>query len=98
MSMNARLRVAVLALLLLIHSSVSSAARDVAGDWSGKIQGMLRLVLHVQRGAAGYSASLDSPDQGAMGLPIDAVRVAGDSLHFEMNALQASFAGRLSVS
>jgi pimeloyl-ACP methyl ester carboxylesterase len=82
----------------MLSSLPASAARDVTGDWSAKIQGMLRLVLHVQHGASGYTATLDSPDQGAMGLAIDAVHVAGDSLMFEMNALQANFAGRLSTT
>src|SRR5262249_55951341 len=61
-----------------------------------QIQGALRLVLHVQSAGATYTATLDSPDQGAMGIAIDAFALAGDSLRFEMRALQASYAGRFS--
>jgi hypothetical protein len=83
---------------LLLSGTSASAARDVAGDWSGKIQGMLRLVLHVQHGAGRYTATLDSPDQGAMGMAIDALTVTGDSLRFEMRALQVNYVARLSAT
>ena len=56
------------------------------GIWQGTIQGMLRLVLHVERGATrrAQRASSTAPIQGAMGMAIDSLWVAGDSLHLEM--------------
>jgi pimeloyl-ACP methyl ester carboxylesterase len=45
----------------------------IAGQWNGvlKIQGIqLRLVFHITQTAAGYSATMDSPDQGATDIPV----------------------------
>ena len=84
-------------LAVLLATSTASAAREIQGDWSGKIQGV-RLVLHVQHAAGGYAATLDSPDQGAMGIPIDTLSLAGDSVRFQMSRLGAVFAGRLSAA
>ena len=86
---------AALSALLLLASAADN--RDVTGDWNGKILGV-RLVLHVQRGAAGYIAKLDSPDQGATGIPIDTLAFGGDSLRFEMRALHAAFAGHMNAA
>src|SRR5512132_4096548 len=75
----------------------SQSGRGIEGTWQGLIQGSLRLVLHVDRTpAGGFHASLDSPDQGARGLVIDSLTFAGDSLWFEMRALQASFTATMS--
>lgn len=42
----------------------------LSGDWSGNIQGLnLHLVVHIKATAEGYSATADSPDQNAFGLP-----------------------------
>jgi uncharacterized protein len=88
---------AAAALAILVSLTAATPTRDLQGDWSGKIQGALTLVLHVQLGAAGYTATLDSPDQGSMGMAIDTLAFAGDSLHFEMRRLQAAYAGRMSA-
>jgi hypothetical protein len=74
------------------------AAPAPEGLWQGTIQGMLRLVLHVERGATGaLAAKLDSPDQGAMGIAIDSLWVTGDSLHLEMRRMRASYDARMSA-
>ena len=85
------------AIAVLVALTSASDRADLSGPWSGKIQGMLRLVLHVQRGGGGYAATLDSPDQSAMGMTIDTFALEGDSVRFEMHALSASFAGRMSA-
>src|SRR5438132_1169641 len=85
-----------IATLVALTTSASDRA-DVSGAWSGKIQGMIRLVLHVQHGGGDYSATLDSSDQSAMGMTIDTFVLEGDSVRFEMRALSANFAGRMST-
>lgn len=98
MRIQALLR-ALSAIAVLVALTDAAADRtDVTGAWSGKIQGMLTLVLHVQRGATGYTATLDSPDQGAMGMPIDRLSVTGDSLRFEMRALRAGYLARINAA
>ena len=48
------------------------SAQEITGPWSGSISmgGIkLRLVFHIQQSEQGLSATLDSPDQGAKGIP-----------------------------
>ena len=70
------------------------------GDWKGTIDAgvvKLDLVLHVAKKDGALSATLDSPDQGATGLPIDSISVTGKSLKFEMTSLGASYEGVFSA-
>lgn len=76
------------------------AAQNYAGDYQGTLHAgaaELRLVLHLKQGAAGYTASLDSLDQGANGLPVaSAVVGEGGSLKLEMPALNGKYDGQFS--
>lgn len=80
----------------------AAAADPLAGDWIGAIQvaGIeLAITLHlVTDGAGGYSATLDIPEQGAMGLPVDNLAFEDDTLTFTIleGAQQATFTGVLS--
>ncbi|MDR2533983.1 MAG: alpha/beta fold hydrolase [Tannerellaceae bacterium] len=59
--------------LLSCLISLSIYGQDIAGQWHGalSVQGMkLRLVFHISKNADGYSATMDSPDQGAKGIPV----------------------------
>jgi len=63
------------------------------GDWEGMLDAgpvKLRIVLHITRKEGAYSATLDSPDQGALGIPIETVTVTGDSIKVDMKSLGAS--------
>ena len=64
------------------------------GDWKGTLDAAgtkLDLVLHISSKEAALGATLDSPDQGATGLPIDSIGVTGKSLRFEMKSLGANY-------
>ena len=76
-----------------------AAGRAPEGVWQGSLQGMLRIVLHVERGpAGGLTGTVDSPDQSAMGLAIDAMVFVRDTLRFEMRNLGADFVGRMTAA
>ena len=69
------------------------------GDWEGTLDAggaKLRLVLHVVRKGEQFSATLDSPDQGATGLPVDAISVKDNSIQFDMKSLGATYKGKFS--
>ena len=78
----------------------NAANSNIEGAWQGTINsaaGKLRLVLRVSKADNGaLKATLDSPDQGAMGLPVDAISLSDSFLRFEMKAIQATFDGGLS--
>jgi len=57
----------------------------------------LRLVLNMFKEPDGkLTASLDSPDQGAMGLAVDGVSLKDGVLHFEMKQIGATYEGQVS--
>lgn len=75
-----------------------SSPRKIEGDWDGILDvgaAKLRLVLHVVRKDGVLSATLDSPDQGATGLPIDSITLSSASVRFEMKSLGGVYEGQL---
>jgi pimeloyl-ACP methyl ester carboxylesterase len=72
------------------------------GDWDGVLtMGLdvrLRVALHVVTDARGSHATLDSIDQGAMGLPISAITRDGEKTSFEIKTIQGRFEGVLDAS
>ena len=73
--------------------------KNIAGTWQGtlKIQAMeLRVVFHLRTDSTGaMKATLDSPDQGAKGIPVDNVAMRKDSLILTINAIGGSYEGML---
>jgi uncharacterized protein len=84
---------------LLTATPAISAAKPAAspeGTWRGALQGVMRLVIHVERmPEGGFKGTMDSPDQGAMGLPIDTLIFANDSLRFTMRRIGGEYVARL---
>lgn len=75
-----------------------ASARKIEGSWEGTLDAgtvKLRVVLHVSSKDGELSATLDSPDQGAAGLPVDSISFTDGLLRFEMKALTAGYEGRL---
>lgn len=71
---------------------------DIDGAWMGTIDmgvAKLRIVFHILNTADGLTATADSPDQGAKGLPVSAVTRNDSSLRLEMKALGAVFDGKI---
>ena len=71
-------------LIALLLSTALSWTQEISGEWNGvlKVQGLqLRLVFNIQETEDGtYSATMDSPDQGAKGIPVDETIFINDSL------------------
>jgi len=79
-------------------SSGQDADAKPEGDWEGTLDARrvkLRMVLHITRKEGAYGATLDSPDQGALGIPIETVTVTGDSIKMDMKSLRATYLGKL---
>ncbi|HET9316711.1 MAG TPA: alpha/beta fold hydrolase [Vicinamibacteria bacterium] len=76
-----------------------AATPAVEGVWSGTLEAgaaRLRLVLHVAtRPQGGFTAWLDSLDQGAAGLPVDEVTLRDRTVSLRMKSLGASYTGTL---
>ena len=97
--------IAVVALMILMGSPIQLVAQsntpgNVAGDWFGKLKvpnGQLRIVFHITADADGaLTATLDSPDQNAMGIPVGETTYADGKVTLSLKALQARYEGVLS--
>ncbi|MDP5229330.1 MAG: alpha/beta hydrolase [Cellulophaga sp.] len=85
-------------LLITLLTIVSVTAQDITGKWNGvlKVQGtQLRLVFNVDKTDAGFSATMDSPDQGANGIPVTTTSFENDSINFEVANLLLKYTGEL---
>src|SRR5262245_53434172 len=75
-------------------------AAGIAGAWQGTLDlrvAKLRLVVDFKKKeGGGFTGTMDSPDQGAFGLPIDEVIVADKSIKFTMQKLAGAYEGQLS--
>ena len=75
---------------MLLCGLVASAA-DFVGHWKGKVAN-LPIVFHIAHDGE-WSATLDSPMQGAKDIPCEKVVVKGDSIEIDMPALRANYKG-----
>lgn len=70
------------------------------GIWSGVLDTgalRLRIVFRIRRAADGtWQATIDSPDQGALGIPVSAVEVAGRQITLRSEVVAGEFVGTLS--
>jgi len=76
------------------------SASDAAflGTWTGPLTqagGTTRVVLHLAVRDGALVATLDSPDQGAAGIPVPTVRLSGDELSFSLGNFGVSYTGVL---
>lgn len=85
---------------ILLLGAVLASASAQTGTWHGRLQvGMseLTLVLHIGTDSLGNATcSLDSPDQGAYGIPAQVLLIEKDTLSVAIPSLGAAFHGRIS--
>jgi uncharacterized protein len=78
------------------HKAVSPS--DIDGAWMGMLDTgaiKLRVVFHIVNTEDGLTATLDSPDQGLMGMATSSVTRDGSSLKIEVKKLGGLFEGKL---
>lgn len=83
-------------ILLLITSTVF--AQDITGTWNGLLKfpgGQLPLALNITKAESGYTATLDSPEQGAMGIPVATIVFENNNLVFGIPAGNIEYEGKL---
>jgi hypothetical protein len=90
---------ALVSLLLPVTNCKAGPAKGVAGLWQGtlKVPGAeLRVVFHIDKAADGkLSATLDSPDQGATGIPVGDCSFSNGRLRLAVRSISGSFEGTL---
>ncbi len=88
-----------LSMLWILFLAQSALANEVLnGDWQGELyvndELTLTLVFHLNtQNNITPTASVDSPDQSAYGIPVAQVKVNGNALFLDMPAIGATFHG-----
>ena len=75
---------------------VDATALD--GQWEGAIDiagQQLGIIVKFDSSTGALAATIDIPQQGAAGLPLDDVRLEGDAIHFAIGSVGAQFDGTL---
>lgn len=91
-------------LIFFLFASVGAGwlqAQDIAGDWQGTLSAggaELRIVLHLTRAPDGsFTATLDSVDQGANGIPVNSVSFHASKLSLAIDAVHGTYEGMVSA-
>lgn len=85
-------------IIILFLAVISMSAQDIAGSWSGVITiptGQLTLVFNISETDDGYSSTLDSPDQDALGIPVDSTFYKKPELTIKVTNLDLVYVGTL---
>jgi dienelactone hydrolase len=91
----------VFTLFIVAIATTVVRAQDIVGDWQGTLNtgmGELRLVLHITRAADRIlTATLDSVDQGANGIPIRSATLKDSKLNLDVVAVQGTYEGTVAA-
>lgn len=95
------LAVSILSMLALAAGAQHRSSAAVQGDYTGILEGSrgtLHVKLHLKVSVSGlFSGSVDSPDQGATGIPCTEIHFDGQALSFAVPTVHSSWQGFLSL-
>ena len=85
-------------IFLMTIFSLNLFGQDITGQWNGvlKVQGIqLSLIFNVTKSDNGYSSTMDSPDQGAIGIPVTNTTFENSKIKFEVTNAKIEYNGEL---
>ena len=88
----------ILSIILVTVAMFTSTAQEITGQWNGEldIQGIkLRLIIHVEEKDDQLISKMDSPDQGAMGIPITKTTFESPNIKFEIPMATIEYSGEV---
>jgi hypothetical protein len=95
----------LLAATLLMSPAVALSAagtNDVTGNWKGTLDVgsvKLRVVFKISKTAGGgWTAKMDSPDQGARDMPVETVTVKNRTMRLEVKTIQGVYEGTVDAA
>ncbi|MGO8796291.1 MAG: hypothetical protein ACLQLC_15835 [Candidatus Sulfotelmatobacter sp.] len=90
---------AIMVAVLAVAAVCAAQAEDITGDWQGTLpmgMGEIRIVLHITKAPDGsLKATLDSPDQAVVGMPVDSISLEGSKLKFTASVVKGSYEGNV---
>ncbi len=97
--MKNKLFLSILLSLLILQGWAQVKNRSaLVGDWSGKLDNgavSLTLILHLEQKEQWINVTMDSPDQGAKGIPAFKEYLTDDSIAIKFETLGANYRARL---
>ncbi|WP_034045487.1 S9 family peptidase [Wocania ichthyoenteri] len=84
------------ALFLFIGMLTQANAQDIVGAWEGKISVQdteIPLVFNVKMEGDAYTSTMDSPSQGATGIPMDVTTFTDNTLTIKFNQAGIKYVG-----
>ena len=84
--------------LTFIFSIMTAFSQEITGEWEGALSiqnTTLRLVFHINKTDIGYSATMDSPDQGAKGIKMSHITFENALLTIELRIATIKYTGTL---
>lgn len=84
-------------LLFLLLLTVTAKSQSVTGTWYAllKFPGVnMNAVFHIEKNAELYNATMDSPDQGAKGIPVETVKFSNQELFLDLPKIRMTFTGK----
>lgn len=95
--MRYKMRIFIILFLTLLSGSLIHA-EEIEGSWFGKLNlgsQSLRLSFHIKKVDNELQATMDSPNQGAKGIPVSNISYRQPTLNIKLSALNASYSGIL---
>jgi fermentation-respiration switch protein FrsA (DUF1100 family) len=86
--------------LIFTFIFLETNAQDITGQWFGilKVPGsQYRLVFNISKSENGFKSTMDSPDQGAKGIPISITSFNNDTLKLSLPNLTIEYVAKLSA-
>lgn len=91
-------RISLFAVIGLL--ATQTTAQDITGKWNGQLQVMgtqLRLSFNISEVDTGYTATMDSPDQNAFGIPVPETSFQDSVLTLSIPSATISYSGKLNA-
>ncbi|MFO7722181.1 MAG: alpha/beta fold hydrolase [Bacteroidales bacterium] len=84
--------------LLLTMLAAGLPAQEITGKWYGLLEvggSAMRIVWNIDKADGVYTATMDSPDQGAKGIPVDIVTFEAPNLVLKISQMRIEYTGEL---
>ena len=82
--------------LVLMMATISIFGQDISGQWNGilDVKGIkLRIVFNISKSGDRYTSTMDSPDQGAKGIPVTVTAFENPVLKLEITNAGIQYEG-----
>jgi len=92
------MKIQIIAFVLGVLAATLAFGQDITGQWNGvlKVQGtQLRIVFNINKAENGFSSTMDSPDQGAKGIPVTSTNFENQTLKLAVANLRIEYEGIL---